>query len=241
MNTAKPKYTRICLKISGEALAGQAGYGIDNSILSNIVGEIAAVHALGVEIALVVGGGNVIRGISASKEGANRATADYMGMLATVINSLAVQEALEKKGVPARVLTALRVDEVAEPYLRRRALRHLEKGRVVVFAAGTGRPFFTTDTAAALRAAEIDCQIVLKATKVDGVYSADPVTDADAVRYEQLTHMDVLQRGLKVMDATAASLCMDNNIPIMVFNFFTPGNLLKAVMGELVGTLVITV
>jgi len=241
VNTAKPKYTRICLKISGEALAGQAGYGIDNSILSNIVGEIAAVHALGVEIALVVGGGNVIRGISASKEGANRATADYMGMLATVINSLAVQEALEKKGVPARVLTALRVDEVAEPYLRRRALRHLEKGRVVVFAAGTGRPFFTTDTAAALRAAEIDCQIVLKATKVDGVYSADPVTDADAVRYEQLTHMDVLQRGLKVMDATAASLCMDNNIPIMVFNFFTPGNLLKAVMGELVGTLVITV
>jgi len=240
VTTSEPKYARICLKISGEALSGEAGYGIDNTVLSNIVGEIATVHTLGVQVALVVGGGNVIRGITASKEGANRATADYMGMLGTVINSLAVQEALEKKGIPARVLTALRVDEVAEPYLRRRALRHLEKGRVVVFAAGTGRPFFTTDTAAALRAAEIDCQIVLKATKVDGVYSADPVTNADAVRYEQLTHMDVLQRGLKVMDATAASLCMDNNIPIMVFNFFTPGNLLKAVMGELVGTLVIT-
>jgi uridylate kinase len=238
VGAAQPKYTRICLKISGEALAGEAGYGIDNAILAGVVGEIATVHQLGIQVAVVVGGGNVVRGITASKSGANRATADYMGMLATVINALAVQEALEKKGVPARVLTALRVDEVAEPYVRRRAVRHLEKGRVVIFAAGTGRPFFTTDTAAALRAAEIDCQIVLKATKVDGVYSADPMTDRNAVRYEQLTHMDVLQRGLKVMDSTAASLCMDNNIPIMVFNLLTPGNLLKAVMGEVVGTLV---
>jgi len=234
------RYTRVCLKISGEALAGPAGYGIDNAVLGLVVAEIAVVHELGVQLGVVVGGGNVVRGITASKEGADRATADYMGMLATLINSMALQEALEKRGIPARVLTAVRVDEVAEPYLRRRAIRHLEKGRVIVLAGGTGRPFFTTDTAAALRAAEIDCQVVLKATKVDGIYSADPQVDRRATRFDRLTHREVLQRGLKVMDATAASLCMDNNIPIIVFSLLTPGNLLKAVTGQPVGTIVIS-
>ncbi len=233
-----PKYNRVCLKLSGEALSGGAGHGIDNSVLALVVGEIATVVGLGVQVAVVVGGGNIIRGITATAAGANRATADYMGMLGTVINSLALQEALEKEGLPARVMSALRMDEVAEPYVRRRAIRHLEKGRIVILAAGTGRPFFTTDTAAALRAAEIDCQVVLKATKVDGVYSADPMVDSDAKRYETLTHQQILQQGLKVMDATAASLCMDNNIPIIVFNLFTPGNLRKAVMGQPVGTVV---
>jgi uridylate kinase len=235
-----PAYSRICLKISGEALAGSAGYGIDNSIVASVVGEITAVHQRGIQVAVVVGGGNIIRGMAASNEGADRATADYMGMLATVINSVALQEALERKGIQSRVLTAVRVDEVAEPYLRRRAIRHLEKGRVIVLAGGTGRPFFTTDTAAALRAAEIGCQVVLKATKVDGVYSADPRSDPQATRYEKLTHLDVLKQGLKVMDATAASLCMDNNIPIIVFDLFAPGNLLKAVTGQPVGTTVVT-
>lgn len=237
---SSPTYTRICLKVSGEALAGPAGYGIDNAVLGMVVGEIAAIHQLGVQIGIVVGGGNVVRGITASKEGADRATADYMGMLATLINSMALQEALEKHAMPARVLTAIRVDEVAEPYLRRRAIRHLEKGRVIVLAGGTGRPFFTTDTAAALRAAEIDCQVVCKATKVDGVYSADPLLDRQATKFDRLSHLEVLQRGLKVMDATAASLCMDNNIPIIVFNLLTPGNLFKAVTGQPVGTLIIS-
>jgi len=237
---SSPTYTRICLKVSGEALAGPVGYGIDNAILGMVVGEIAAIHQLGVQIGIVVGGGNVVRGITASKKGADRATADYMGMLATLINSMALQEALEKRAIPARVLTAIRVDEVAEPYLRRRAIRHLEKGRVIVLAGGTGRPFFTTDTAAALRAAEIDCQVVCKATKVDGVYSADPLLDRQATKFDRLSHLEVLQRGLKVMDATAASLCMDNNIPIIVFNLLTPGNLLKAVTGQPVGTLIIS-
>lgn len=238
MKLASPKYTRVCLKVSGEALAGTAGYGIDNSVLATVVGEIVAVFELGVQIAVVVGGGNVIRGISASRTGADRATADYMGMLGTLINSMAMQEALEKRKTPARVLTAIRVDEVAEPYLRRRARRHLEKGRVVLLAGGTGRPFFTTDTAAALCAAEIGCQVVLKATKVDGVYSADPMSDPQAVRFETLTHREVLQRGLQVMDATAVSLCMDNNIPIIVFNLLTPGNLVRAVTGQQVGTVI---
>jgi uridylate kinase len=233
-----PKYNRVCLKLSGEALSGGAGHGIDSSVLAMVVGEIAAVVGLSVQVAVVVGGGNIIRGITASAAGANRATADYMGMLGTVINSLALQEALEKEELRARVMSALRMDEVTEPYVRRRAIRHLEKGRIVILAAGTGRPFFTTDTAAALRAAEIDCQVVLKATKVDGVYSADPMVDSDAKRYETLTHQQILQQGLKVMDATAASLCMDNNIPIIVFNLFTPGNLRKAVMGQPVGTVV---
>jgi len=238
LKLASPKYTRVCLKVSGEALAGTAGYGIDNSVLATVVGEIVAVFELGVQIAVVVGGGNVIRGISASRTGADRATADYMGMLGTLINSMAMQEALEKRKTPARVLTAIRVDEVAEPYLRRRARRHLEKGRVVLLAGGTGRPFFTTDTAAALCAAEIGCQVVLKATKVDGVYSADPMSDPQAVRFETLTHREVLQRGLQVMDATAVSLCMDNNIPIIVFNLLTPGNLVRAVTGQQVGTVI---
>lgn len=233
-----PKYSRVCLKLSGEALAGGAGHGIDNAVLATVVGELAATAALGVQLAVVVGGGNIIRGITASAQGADRATADYMGMLGTVINSLALQEALEKKGISARVLSAIRMDAVAEPYIRRRAIRHLEKGRIVILAAGTGRPFFSTDTAAALRAAEIDCQVVLKATKVDGVYSADPLVDPAARRYETLTHQQVLQQGLRVMDATAASLCMENNIPIIVFNLFTPDNLLKVVTGRRVGTII---
>lgn len=234
------KFKRVCLKISGEALAGEAGTGIDNGVLAMVVGEISTVYQLGVQLAVVIGGGNIIRGITASAEGADRATADYMGMLGTLINSLAVQEALEKKGLPARVLTAVRVDEVAEPYLRRRAIRHLEKGRIILLAAGTGRPFFSTDTAAALRAAEINCEIVLKATKVDGIYSADPLTNPTAQRFDTLTHMEVLRQGLKIMDATAASLCMENNIPIIVFDLFTEGNLLKAVTGQAVGTVVTT-
>jgi uridylate kinase len=233
-----PKYSRVCLKVSGEALAGGTGHGIDNAVLAAVVGELAAAAALGVQLAVVVGGGNIIRGIAASAQGADRATADYMGMLGTVINSLALQEALEKRGIPARVLSAIRMDAVAEPYIRRRAIRHLEKGRIVILAAGTGRPFFSTDTAAALRAAEIDCQVVLKATKVDGVYSADPLVDPAARRYETLTHQQVLQQGLRVMDATAASLCMENNIPIIVFNLFTPDNLLKVVTGRKVGTII---
>ncbi len=235
---AKSAYSRICLKISGEGLAGAAGFGIDNSILAAVAGEIAQVHRLGVQVALVVGGGNIVRGVTASEEGADRATADYMGMLGTIINALTMQGALENKGIPARVLSAIRVEEVAEPYLRRRAVRHLEKGRVIVLAAGTGQPFFTTDTAAALRAAEIGCEIVMKATKVDGVYSADPVTNPAAERFDRLTHQEVLNRGLKVMDATAISLCMDNNIPILVFDIFAEGNLLRAAQGESIGTLV---
>lgn len=235
---SEPAYSRVCLKLSGEALSGAAGHGIDSSILGLVVNEINAVIELGVQVAIVAGGGNIIRGIAASAEGADRANADYMGMLGTVINSLALQEALENKGIPARVLSALRIDEVAEPYVRRRAVRHLEKGRIVILAAGTGRPFFTTDTAAALRAAEIDCQVVLKATKVDGVYSADPLVHPDAKRYETLSHRQILEQGLGVMDATAASLCMDNNIPIIVFNLFTPGNLRKVVTGHPIGTIV---
>ena len=232
------KYNRVCLKVSGEALAGEAGYGIDNSTLAMVVDELGAVAKAGVQLAVVVGGGNIIRGIAASAEGTDRAAADYMGMLATTINSLAFQEALEKQGLAARVLSAVRMDEVAEPYIRRRAIRHLEKGRIVILAGGTGRPFFTTDTAAALRAAEINCQAMLKATKVDGVYSSDPMTDAEARRFESLTHLQVLQLGLKVMDATAASLCMDNDIPIIVFSLLTPGNLLKVVTGQRIGTII---
>jgi len=235
-----PAYSRICLKISGEALGGDAGFGIDNAILARFAEEIAEVHRAGVQVAIVVGGGNIIRGITASEEGADRATADYMGMLGTVMNAVTLQEALEKKKIPVRVLSALRVDEVAEPYIRRRAIRHLEKGRIVLLAAGTGRPYFSTDTAAAHRAAEIRCDIVLKATKVDGVYSEDPVKNPKAERFTELTHLEVLKRNLKVMDATAISLCMDNHIPIMVFDIFAPGNLLRIVNGEQVGTLIRT-
>jgi uridylate kinase len=231
-------YRRVLLKISGEALAGDAGFGIDPTAIAAFAHEIQEVHALGCELALVVGGGNFFRGLSGESFGVDRATGDYMGMLATVINSLALQSALEALAVSTRVLSALEIHEVAEPYIRRRATRHLEKGRVVIFAAGTGNPYFSTDTAASLRAMEIGAEVILKATKVDGVYSADPKTQPDAVRYTELTYIDVLNRGLKVMDSTAISLCMDNGLPIIVFNLLQPGNIQKAVCGNAIGTIV---
>ena len=232
----KPKYKRVILKLSGEALGGEKGFGIDNEIVNEIAEEIADVKKIGVEVAVVVGGGNFFRGRSA--EGIDRATADYMGMLATVINSLALQDALEKKGVPTRVQTAIEMRQIAEPYIRRRAIRHLEKGRVVIFACGTGNPFFSTDTAAALRAAEIDAEAILLAKKVDGVYDSDPNINKDAKKFDRLTFMEVLERDLKVMDSTATSLCKDNNIPIIVFALDEPGNIKKAVCGEGIGTVV---
>jgi uridylate kinase len=232
------RYHRVLLKISGEALAGDAGIGIDAKAVGTFAREIQEVHELGCELALVVGGGNIFRGLSGSAFGVDRATGDYMGMLATVINSLALQNALEKLGVSTRVQSAIAIQEVAEPYIRRRATRHLEKRRVVIFAAGTGNPYFSTDTAASLRAMEIGAEVILKATKVDGVYSADPKTRRDAVRYESLTYIDVLNRGLKVMDSTAISLCMDNGLPIIVFNLLEPGNIRRAVTGGAIGTIV---
>jgi uridylate kinase len=236
---AKPKFRRILLKLSGEALMGRQSYGIDEKVLSSLSAEIHEVASLGVHIALVVGGGNIFRGIRTSREfGIDRASADYMGMLATVINSLALQEALERDGVTTRVLSAIEMRAIAEPYIRRRALRHLEKGRVVIFAAGTGNPYFTTDTAAALRAMEINADAILKATKVDGVYDRDPMTHRGARKFARLTYIDVLQRNLKVMDATAISLCMDNGLPIVVFNLTQKGNILKVVLGEKIGTVV---
>jgi uridylate kinase len=228
----------VLLKISGEALAGEAGYGIGPDAVGTFARDIQEVHANGCELALVVGGGNIFRGLTGSAFGVDRATGDYMGMLATVINSLALQNALENLGVPTRVMSAIAIQQVAEPYIRRRATRHLEKGRVVIFAAGTGNPYFSTDTAASLRAMEIGAEVILKATKVDGVYSADPKTEPRALRYRELTYIDVLNRGLKVMDSTAISLCMDNELPIIVFNLLTPGNIRKAVAGEAIGTLV---
>jgi len=228
----------VLLKISGEALAGGGGYGIDPGMLAAFAAELKDVHELGCELALVIGGGNIFRGIAASTRGVDRATADYMGMLATVINALALQDALEKLGVATRVLSAIEMQQVAEPYIRRRATRHLEKGRVVIFAAGTGNPFFTTDTAASLRAMEIGAQIIFKATKVDGVFYADPLKHPGARRFEELTYIDVLSRQLQVMDATAISLCMDNGLPILVFNMMQPGNIKKAVTGARIGTLV---
>jgi uridylate kinase len=238
MNKLSPRYRRILLKIGGEALAAEAGYGIDKAMLARVASEIKEIHALGCEVAVVVGGGNIFRGVAASAEGMNRPTADYMGMLATVINSLAMQEALEKIDVPTRVMSALTIAQVAEPYIRRRATRHLEKGRVVIFAAGTGNPYFTTDTAASLRAMEINAEIIFKATKVDGIYDADPMKVEHASRYQQLAYIEVLQQNLKVMDSTAISLCMDNQLPILVFSLLEPGNIRRAVMGESVGTLV---
>ncbi len=229
---AKARYRRILLKLSGEALAGDLGYGIDPAVLERIAAEVRAVHALGVEVAIVIGGGNIFRGLEASASGMDRASADYMGMLATVINGLALQNTLEKAGLVTRCQSAIDMPAVAEPYIRRRAIRHLEKGRIVIFAAGTGNPFFTTDTAAALRAVEIGAEVILKATKVDGIYSADPLVDPQAVRLPRLTYIEVLNRGLKVMDTTAISLCMDNHLPIGVFNLNTPGNLLRMVCGE---------
>jgi uridylate kinase len=233
-----PRYRRILLKLSGEALAGREGYGIDETVLTTIASEVKEVHDLGVEVAIVIGGGNIFRGIAASTRGADRATADYMGMLATVINALALQDALERIGVLTRVQSAIGMQAVAEPYIRRRATRHLEKGRVVIFAAGTGNPYFTTDTAASLRAMEIGADVILKATKVDGVYDADPMKDRNAKKFDELTYIDVLRRNLRVMDATSISLCMDNNMPIIVFDLTTPGNIRRVVSGETIGTVV---
>ncbi len=238
MTTKSAPYQRVLLKLGGEALAGDRGYGIDDVVLARIAGEIQEIRALGCEIALVLGGGNILRGVDASSRGIARATGDYMGMLATVINSLAMQEALEKVEVPTRVMSALTVSQVAEPYIRRRATRHLEKGRVVIFASGTGNPYFTTDTAASLRAMEIGAQAIFKATKVDGIYSADPVKDSTAERYQHLTYLEVLQQNLKVMDSTAISLCMDNHLPIIVFSMLEPGNIQRVVRGEPIGTVV---
>jgi len=238
MAAKTPVYKRILLKLSGEALAGRLGYGIDPDVICGIAAEVREVVELGVQVALVIGGGNIFRGIAASSAGMDRASADYMGMLATVMNSVAMQDALEKQGVVTRVQSAIEMQAIAEPYIRRRAVRHLEKGRVVIFGAGTGNPFFTTDTAASLRAAEIGAEVILKATKVDGVYTADPAKDPTAVRYETLTYLEVLKRGLQVMDSTATSLCMDNNLPIVVFDLNRRGNICKVVCGEAIGTLV---
>ncbi len=232
----KPRYKRILLKISGEVLTGEKGHGIDPEVMLQIAQEVKEVVSLGVEMAIVIGGGNIFRGVAASSKGMDRATADYMGMLATVLNGLALQDALEKIEVHTRVQTAIEMREIAEPYIRRRAMRHLEKGRVVIFAAGTGNPFFTTDTTASLRATEIGAEVILKATKVDGIYDADPALDKGAHKYEELTYLDVLKKQLKVMDATAISLCMDHRIPIIVFSLKERGNIRRVVLGEKVGT-----
>ena len=231
-------YRRALLKLSGEALIGDQGYGIDAEMLQYLADEISDVHRLGVQLALVIGGGNIFRGSEAEARGIDRVTADNMGMLATVINGLSLQSALEQAGIVTRVQTAFEMRAVAEPYIRRRALRHLEKGRVVLFAGGTGNPYFTTDTTAALRAAEIDADVVLKATKVDGIYDEDPMTHPEAVRLPRLTYLETLQRRLKVMDATAVSLCMDNQLPIVVFDINQPGNLRSIMQGKSIGTLV---
>jgi uridylate kinase len=233
------KFRRILLKLSGEALMGGQGYGIEGATLSQIADELIDIHNLGVEVGIVIGGGNIFRGLAASSSGMDRASADYMGMLATVINSLALQDALESRGSKTRVLSALEMERLAEPYIRRRAIRHLEKGRLVIFAAGTGNPYFTTDTAASLRAMEIGAEIVMKATRVDGVYDKDPHKHKDALMYRRLTYLDVLNRNLAVMDSTAISLCRDNSLPILVFNMTTPGNIRRVVMGEPLGTLVL--
>jgi len=226
------KYRRVLLKLSGEALMGDQGYGLDPKIISRIAVEVRAVHALGVQVCVVLGGGNIFRGLVGAAQGMERATADYMGMLATVINSLAMQSALERQGVVTRVLSAISMQAVCEPYIRRRAIRHMEKGRVVIFAAGTGNPFFTTDTAAALRASEMECDALLKATKVDGVYSADPHKDPKAVRYDRLSYLDVLSRDLQVMDAAAVSLARENDIPILVFSIHKDGGFADVVTGQ---------
>jgi uridylate kinase len=232
------RYGRILLKLSGEALLGSRQYGVDPSMCLDIAAQVRTIRERGVEVAIVVGGGNIFRGLAAAAKGMDRATGDYMGMLATVMNALALQDALETSGVESRVMTAIGMNEVAEPYIRRRAVRHLEKGRVIILAAGTGNPYFTTDTAAALRAVEIGAQVLLKATKVDGVYSADPVLDPEAVRHEELTYTDVLARRLAVLDSTAVSLCMDNDLPILVFDINREDNIARAGLGEPVGTLI---
>lgn len=236
--SAKAAFKRVLLKLSGEALAGKQGHGINLQVIQQIAEDVALAHKENVEIGIVIGGGNIFRGVAASAEGMDRASSDYMGMLATCINSLALQDALEKAGVPTRVQTAIEMAEIAEPYIRRRAIRHLEKGRVVIFGAGTGNPYFTTDTAAALRAMEINAQILMKATKVDGIYDKDPVKHTDAVKFDKISYIEVLNKNLKVMDLTAVSLCMDNKLPILSFDLMTPGNILRAVRGEAIGTIV---
>jgi len=235
---SSPLYKRVLLKLSGEALMGDQQFGVDPAVATQIAQDVGNIHALGVETAIVIGGGNIFRGLAASARGMDRATADYMGMLATVINALALQDALEQLGLPTRVITAIEMRAVAEPFIRRRAIRHLEKKRVVIFAAGTGNPYFTTDTAAALRAMEIKAEVILKGTKVDGVYTADPLLDPAATKYPTISYLQVLERQLKVMDATAISLCMDNKLPIVVFNLREPGNVRRVVMGEAIGTTV---
>ena len=235
----EPKYKRVVLKLSGEAMAGQSGFGIDPATIKEMVKEIKEVHALGVEIAIIVGGGNIWRGITGAEMGMERAQADYMGMLATVMNSLALQDVLENNGVPTRVQTSIDMRQIAEPFIRRRAIRHVEKGRVVIFAAGTGNPYFSTDTLAALRAAEVNADVILMAkNNVDGVYDADPRHDANATKFDNLSHLDVIAKGLKVMDSTASSLSMDNDIPLVVFNLNEPGNIRRVVLGESIGTVV---
>ena len=234
----KPRYSRILLKLSGEALGGESGIGICPESIHDMAHQIGEVRELGVEVVIVVGGGNIFRGLTGSERGIERATGDYMGMLATIINALALQDALEKNGVPTRVQSAITMAQVAEPCIRRRAVRHLEKGRVVIFGGGTGNPYFSTDTAAALRANEIGAEVILKATKVDGIYDSDPKKNSKANRFERITYLEALQRQLKVMDSTAFSLCMDNKMPIIVFDLFKPHNLKRVVLGEQVGTLV---
>ena len=235
---AVPAYKRVLLKLSGEALMGDQSYGIDPAVATQIARDVAEIQGMGVETAIVIGGGNIFRGVAASARGMDRATADYMGMLATVINALALQDALEQQEVVTRVVTAIEMRAVAEPFIRRRAIRHLEKGRVVVFGAGTGNPYFSTDTAAALRAMEIKADVILKATRVNGIYDADPMITPGAIRFDRISYRQVLEQGLKVMDATAISLCMDNRLPIVVFNLRTPGNIKRAIVGEQVGSLV---
>jgi uridylate kinase len=238
MNGDLCKYKRIMLKLSGEALMGEQGYGIDPNIQDIIADEIQSLHALGVEIAIVIGGGNIFRGIHGAAKGMERVTADHMGMLATVINSLSLQDALERRNIYTRVISAIEMRAIAEPYIRRRAIRHLEKKRVIIFSAGTGNPFFSTDTAAALRAAEIKAEIIFKATRVDGVYDKDPLVHKDAKKFDVITYLDVIDNNLRVMDVTAVSLCMENNMDIIVFNLNRTGNILKAVKGEGIGTLI---
>jgi uridylate kinase len=231
-------YKRIVLKLSGEALAGERGFGLDTDKVSELAAEIEEIHSLNIEIGIVVGGGNIFRGVATQAKEMDRVSADSMGMLATVINAIALQDALEKRDVQCRVMSAVVMNQLAEPYIRRRAVRHLEKGRVVIFAAGTGNPYFSTDTAASLRAMEIKADVLLKGTKVGGIYTADPVLDKTAVKYETISYMEILQKGLKVMDLTAVSLCKDNNLPMVVFNMNEPGNIKRVVLGEKIGSLV---
>jgi uridylate kinase len=234
----KPAYQRILLKLSGEALVGDQEYGISPAIVQKVSAEVKEIKEMGVEVGIVIGGGNIYRGVAATTQGMDRTSADHMGMLATVINSLALQDALEKAGVYTRVLSAIEMHQIAEPYIRRRAVRHLEKGRVVIFAGGTGNPFFTTDTAAALRAMEIKAEVILKATKVDGVYDQDPLLSKKAKKFDTLSYIEVLNRGLKIMDATAISLCMDHHLPVIVFNLNQKGNIKRVVLGQKIGTVI---